>query len=60
MPAKRIFDVDFSRYNERGLHFRHTDNINFFLQALDYIGLPTVRPYKSYFYYIFYDFVVSS
>ena len=44
MPAKRIFDVDFSRYNERGLHFRHTDNINFFLQALDYIGLPTVKP----------------
>lgn len=43
VPLKRIFDVDESRFRERGLHFRHTDNINYFLQAIKHIGLPEVK-----------------
>ncbi|XP_059079464.1 ras GTPase-activating-like protein IQGAP1 [Tigriopus californicus] len=42
VPLKRIFDVDESRFRERGLHFRHTDNINYFLQAIKNIGLPEI------------------
>jgi hypothetical protein len=43
VPARKIFDAEQSKYFASGLHFRHTDNINFFLQAIKYIGLPEVR-----------------
>lgn len=42
VPSKKIFDPDFTKYLESGLHFRHTDNINYFLQAVRAIGLPEV------------------
>ncbi len=42
VSKKRIFDPDQSRYREGGLHFRHTDNINHFLQGCKAVGLPEV------------------
>lgn len=41
-PLRKIFDKDLSRYKERGLHFRHTDNIMYLIRAMEKIGLPTV------------------
>ena len=38
----KIFDVDERKYREMGLHFRHTDNINYFLTAAKFVGLPQV------------------
>ncbi len=31
--ARKIFDADQAKYAANGLHFRHTDNINYFLQV---------------------------
>ena len=42
VPLKRIFDLDLKRYKTNGLHFRHTDNINYFLKALESVKLPSV------------------
>ena len=42
VPLKRVFDADLSRYRSNGLHFRHTDNINYFLKALKAVKLPHV------------------
>ena len=42
VPLKKIYDKDLSRYNARGLHFRHTDNINHFLRAMDSVGFPSI------------------
>ncbi len=42
ITVKKIFDLDQRRYNDNGLHFRHTDNINYFLQAVKAIGLPEI------------------
>ncbi|XP_006818327.1 ras GTPase-activating-like protein IQGAP1 [Saccoglossus kowalevskii] len=42
VPLKRIFDKDQSRYETRGLHFRHTDNINHWLRAMEEVGLPKI------------------
>ena len=39
---RRIFDSDQRKFSSNGLHFRHTDNINFFLRAAMDIGLPEV------------------
>ncbi|KAM8814731.1 ras GTPase-activating-like protein IQGAP3 [Rhynchonycteris naso] len=41
VPLKKIYDVDQLRYQATGLHFRHTDNINFWLSAIAHIGLPS-------------------
>ena len=42
---RKIFDVDQSRFAQNGLHFRHTDNINYFLKSVASIGLPEIfRP----------------
>ena len=38
-----VFDEDLSVYHARGPHFRHTDNINYFISACKAIGLPEVR-----------------
>ncbi|CAN8002896.1 unnamed protein product [Ixodes hexagonus] len=40
VPLKRIYDIDQTIYNGRGLCFRHTDNINHWLNAMRGIGLP--------------------
>lgn len=37
---RKIFDKDQARFEQNGLHFRHTDNINYFLKALASVGLP--------------------
>ena len=42
-----IFDDDQSRFRSHGLHFRHTDNINRFLEAAKAVGLPEVRRLQS-------------
>ena len=39
---RRIFDSEQRKFSSNGLHFRHTDNINFFLRAAMDIGLPEV------------------
>uniref|UniRef100_A0A2K5I9U8 IQ motif containing GTPase activating protein 3 n=1 Tax=Colobus angolensis palliatus TaxID=336983 RepID=A0A2K5I9U8_COLAP len=41
VPLKKIYDVEQLRYQAAGLHFRHTDNINFWLSAIAHIGLPS-------------------
>jgi Ras GTPase-activating-like protein IQGAP1 len=43
VPFKKIYDKDQSKFKTSGLQFRHTDNINHFFNALEYIGLPKVR-----------------
>ncbi|XP_068963695.1 ras GTPase-activating-like protein IQGAP3 isoform X1 [Petaurus breviceps papuanus] len=40
VPLKKIYDTEQMRYKANGLHFRHTDNINFWLTAASHIGLP--------------------
>ncbi|KAL8562627.1 hypothetical protein ACOMHN_011199 [Nucella lapillus] len=42
VPLKKIYDKDQTRYKGRGLHFRHTDNINHWLRAMDDVGLPKI------------------
>uniref|UniRef100_A0A8C5R470 IQ motif containing GTPase activating protein 3 n=1 Tax=Leptobrachium leishanense TaxID=445787 RepID=A0A8C5R470_9ANUR len=42
VPLKKIYDCDQMRYKASGLHFRHTDNINHWRQAMSHIGLPTL------------------
>ncbi len=42
VSERKIFDANEARYEENGLHFRHTDNINYFLKALDFLGLPEI------------------
>lgn len=41
VPLKKIYDAEQLRYQATGLHFRHTDNINFWLSAIAHIGLPS-------------------
>lgn len=43
VPLNKIFDKDLKRYEAAGLQFRHTDNINYWLKALDAIKLPKVK-----------------
>ncbi|ESN91702.1 hypothetical protein HELRODRAFT_108462 [Helobdella robusta] len=40
IPFKKIYDLDLSKYQSRGLHFRHTDNINHWIKSMKEIGLP--------------------
>ncbi|XP_025077670.1 ras GTPase-activating-like protein IQGAP1 isoform X2 [Pomacea canaliculata] len=42
VPIKRIYDKDQTRYHAKGLHFRHTDNINHWLRAMAEVGLPKI------------------
>nr|XP_050869767.1 ras GTPase-activating-like protein IQGAP1 isoform X2 [Vespula vulgaris] len=45
LPLHRIYDFDQRRYALAGLQFRHTDNINYFLQCLQTMELPfTFQP----------------
>ncbi|XP_038624437.1 ras GTPase-activating-like protein IQGAP3 [Tachyglossus aculeatus] len=41
-PPARIYDADQTRYKASGLHFRHTDNINFWRGAMETLGLPSI------------------
>ncbi|KAG5271265.1 hypothetical protein AALO_G00177810 [Alosa alosa] len=40
VPVKKIYDLDQARYKATGLQFRHTDNINFWRNAMVEVGLP--------------------
>ncbi|RZF35835.1 hypothetical protein LSTR_LSTR008941 [Laodelphax striatellus] len=40
VPLFRIYDLDAKRYNQVGLQFRHTDNINYWLKSLESVRLP--------------------
>ena len=42
VPERRIYDSDLERFNLRGLHFKHTDNINYWMRAMASIGLPQI------------------
>lgn len=42
VPLKKIYDKDHTRYKASGLHFRHTDNINHWLRAMEEVGLPKI------------------
>uniref|UniRef100_A0A8B9TKY3 IQ motif containing GTPase activating protein 3 n=1 Tax=Anas platyrhynchos TaxID=8839 RepID=A0A8B9TKY3_ANAPL len=42
VPAKKIYDCDQTRYKASGLHFRHTDNINHWRDAMSRVGLPSL------------------
>lgn len=50
VPLRRIYDADLTRYRTSGLTFRHTDNVNHFLKALQKIKLPSVRIHFSLIY----------
>jgi Ras GTPase-activating-like protein IQGAP1 len=39
---KQIYDKDQSKYQAKGLHFKHTDNINHWFIAMEHIGLPKI------------------
>ncbi|KAL4646730.1 ras GTPase-activating-like protein IQGAP3 [Arapaima gigas] len=42
VPLKKIYDLDQERYKATGLQFRHTDNINHWLNAMAEVGLPKI------------------
>ncbi|NXF67219.1 IQGA3 protein, partial [Ciccaba nigrolineata] len=42
VPLKKIYDREQMRYKAAGLHFRHTDNINYWRDAMSHVGLPLI------------------
>ncbi|KAL2295627.1 hypothetical protein Nmel_018742 [Mimus melanotis] len=42
VPVKKIYDPEQTRYKAAGLHFRHTDNINRWRDAMSHVGLPSI------------------
>ncbi|NXB94605.1 IQGA3 protein, partial [Vidua chalybeata] len=42
VPLKKIYDPEQTRYQTAGLHFRHTDNINYWRDAMSHVGLPSI------------------
>ncbi|XP_012499139.1 PREDICTED: ras GTPase-activating-like protein IQGAP1 [Propithecus coquereli] len=42
VSLKKIYDREQTRYKATGLHFRHTDNVIQWLNAMDDIGLPKI------------------
>ncbi|NXA56755.1 IQGA1 protein, partial [Nothocercus julius] len=42
VPLKKIYDREQLRYKASGLHFRHTDNINHWRDAMSHVGLPLI------------------
>ncbi|XP_042640877.1 ras GTPase-activating-like protein IQGAP3 [Tyto alba] len=42
VPLKKIYDREQMRYKAAGLHFRHTDNINYWRDAMSHVGLPSI------------------
>uniref|UniRef100_A0A8C5RL87 IQ motif containing GTPase activating protein 3 n=1 Tax=Laticauda laticaudata TaxID=8630 RepID=A0A8C5RL87_LATLA len=41
-PLGKIYDRDQARFQACGLHFRHTDNINRWRDAMSHVGLPVI------------------
>jgi hypothetical protein len=42
VPLKKIYDIDESKYRAKGLHFKHTDNFNFWIRGMESVGLPKI------------------
>nr|XP_039271363.1 ras GTPase-activating-like protein IQGAP1 isoform X2 [Styela clava] len=42
VPIRKVYDKDQKKYEQKGLHFKHTDNINHFFKAMEETGLPTI------------------
>ncbi|XP_078061424.1 ras GTPase-activating-like protein IQGAP1, partial [Mustelus asterias] len=42
VPQRKIYDRELQRYKATGLNFRHTDNINHWLNAMGKIALPSI------------------
>lgn len=42
VPLRRIYDIQETKYRAKGLHFKHTDNFNFWLNTLRKVGLPKI------------------
>ena len=42
VPLTKVYDLYQERYAERGLEFRHTDNINFWVNSMKKLGLPKI------------------
>ncbi|XP_053134397.1 ras GTPase-activating-like protein IQGAP3 isoform X2 [Hemicordylus capensis] len=42
VPRRKIYDLDQAHFKACGLHFRHTDNINRWREAMSHVGLPTI------------------
>ncbi|XP_072405007.1 ras GTPase-activating-like protein IQGAP3 isoform X2 [Chiloscyllium punctatum] len=42
VPKRKIYDPEQLKYKAMGLNFRHTDNINYWLNALAKIALPSI------------------
>ncbi|XP_029437065.1 LOW QUALITY PROTEIN: ras GTPase-activating-like protein IQGAP3 [Rhinatrema bivittatum] len=42
VPLRKIYDSEQLRYKAAGLHFRHTDNINHWRNAMAHVGLPPI------------------
>ncbi|XP_027523571.1 ras GTPase-activating-like protein IQGAP3 isoform X1 [Corapipo altera] len=42
VPLKKIYDREQTQYKAAGLHFRHTDNINYWRDAMSHVGLPSI------------------
>nr|XP_056709157.1 ras GTPase-activating-like protein IQGAP3 [Euleptes europaea] len=42
VPLRKIYDLGQARFQACGLHYRHTDNINYWREAMSHIGLPTI------------------
>ncbi|KAM6395375.1 ras GTPase-activating-like protein IQGAP3 [Rhynochetos jubatus] len=42
VPLRKIYDREQTRYRAAGLHFRHTDNINYWRDAMSHVGLPPI------------------
>ena len=42
IPLTKIYDLYQDRYVERGLEFRHTDNINYWVNSMKKFGLPKI------------------
>ncbi|XP_054831639.1 ras GTPase-activating-like protein IQGAP3 [Eublepharis macularius] len=42
VPLRKIYDLGQARFKACGLHYRHTDNINYWRDAMSHVGLPTI------------------
>jgi Ras GTPase-activating-like protein IQGAP1 len=42
LPLRKIYDRDQAKYHAKGLHFKHTDNFNWWLRTLEHVGLPKI------------------
>ena len=60
IPLRKIYDKDMKKYQQKGLHFKHTDNINHFFKAMSTVGLPAVsKKFSAVNFPVFYLFVAK-